>query len=324
MTHTTLAHQFNDSMKRKPTPSPVAILLCTYQGERYIEDQLASFVDQTHPSWKLSISDDGSRDRTLKIIGQFKARHTLRLNYFKGPKKGFAANFISLTKQPKVKSTYYAWADQDDIWYKRKLEKAVRWLDSQPTSLPLLYCSRTLLVDHLNRYIQPTLLFKQPKTFKNALVQNIAGGNTMVFNEKARQLFMKASRDTKVSAHDWLMYQVVTGCGGLVHYDEKARLRYRQHTQNMFGTNVGFKARITRIRLMLGGSYHTWNNLNLRALAFIYPDMTEQNQITFNRFIGLRKASLVKRLWLLRKSGLYRQGFLDNLGLYITAFIGKI
>jgi len=311
-------------MKLASTPPSVAILLCSHRGELYIEDQLASLLEQTYPHWRLFISDDGSRDRTLKIIQQFKLHHQIKLHLFKGPKQGFAQNFIGLTRRPQAKSTYYAWADQDDIWRKRKLERAVRWLDRQPSSLPLLYCSRTLLVDHLNRFIQPTPLFKQPKTFKNALVQNIAGGNTMVFNEKARQLFMRASRDKKVLAHDWLMYQVVTGCGGLVHYDEKARLRYRQHTQNMFGTNVGFKARITRIRLMLGGSYHTWNNLNLRALAFIYPDMTEQNQITFNRFIGLRKASLVKRLWLLRKSGLYRQGFLDNLGLYITAFIGKI
>ena len=308
----------------KRTPSPVAILLCTYQGESYIEDQLASFIEQTYPHWRLFISDDGSRDRTLKIIGQFKARHTLRLNYFKGPGKGFAGNFISLTRQPQVKSTYYAWADQDDIWQKRKLERAVRWLDRQPTSLPLLYCSRTLLVDHLNRYIQPTLIFKKPKTFKNALVQNIAGGNTMVFNEKARQLFMRASRDIKVLAHDWLMYQLVTACGGLVHYDESPSLRYRQHSKNSIGHNVGFKARINRVSHILMGRYHKWNSLNLRTLSFIYPHMTEQNQIIFNHFVKIRSVSLLRRLLLLKQCGIYRQTFLENLGLYIAVIIGKI
>jgi hypothetical protein len=146
----------------------------------------------------------------------------------------------------------------------------------------------------------------------------------MVFNEKARQLFMKASRDKKVPAHDWLMYLVVTGCGGVVHYDETPSLRYRQHSKNMIGHNVGFKARMNRIRQILGGRYRTWNTLNLRVLPFIYPDMTEQNQITLNHFTKLRSASLWRRLWLLRQSGVYRHTFLENLGLYIAVIIGKI
>jgi glycosyltransferase involved in cell wall biosynthesis len=302
----------------------VAILLCTFQGELYIEDQLASFMEQSYSKWKLFISDDGSRDRTLKIIKRFNFKNKPRPLIFEGPRKGFAANFVDLTRRSSIKATYFAWSDQDDIWQKTKLERAIRWLDSQPSSLPLLYCSRTLLVDHLNRYIEPTRIFKKPKTLENALVQNIAGGNTMVFNKKARQLFLRASVDKTLPAHDWLMYQVVTGCGGLVHYDENAYLRYRQHTQNMIGMNIGFKARMNRIKFMLDGKYQIWNTLNLKALSFVYADMTKQNQITFDRFKSLRKASLWKRLLLFRKSGIYRHTFLENLGLYLAILMGKI
>ncbi len=304
--------------------STVAILLCAYQGELYIEDQLASFMEQSYSKWKLYISDDGSRDRTLKIIKRFDFKNKPQPLMFKGTNKGFAAHFINLTSRSSIKATYYAWCDQDDIWQKTKLEKAVRWLDSQPSSLPLLYGSRTLLVDHLNRYLGSTRIFKKPKTFENALVQNILGGNTMVFNEKARRLFLKAAIDQTVPAHDWLMYQVVTACGGLVQYDEKAYLRYRQHTRNMIGMNIGFKARMNRIKLMLDGSYQLWNMLNVKALSFIYPDMTKQNQMTFNQFKNLREASLWQRLMLIRKSGLYRHTFLENLGLYLAILIGKI
>jgi len=311
-------------MKRTSTPSSVAILLCSYQGELYIEDQLVSFIEQTHPRWRLFISDDGSRDRTLKIIQRFKLHHQIKLQLFKGPKQGFAQNFIDLTRRPQVKSTYYAWADQDDIWRKRKLEKAVRWLDRQPASLPLLFCSRTLLVDDLNRYIQPTFPFRKPKAFQNALVQNIAGGNTMVFNEKARQLFIKAAQHKNIPAHDWLMYQVVTACGGIVHYDEKPTLRYRQHTKNMIGMNVGVQAPVSRLKLMLRGRYQTWNYHNTKALGLIYGHMTTQNQFTLDAFKSAGSASLVKRLLFLKKSGVYRQTFLENIGLILGALLNKI
>jgi glycosyltransferase involved in cell wall biosynthesis len=311
-------------MKRTSTPSSVAILLCSYQGELYIEDQLVSFIEQTHPRWRLFISDDGSRDRTLKIIQRFKLHHQIKLQLFKGPKQGFAQNFIDLTRRPQVKSTYYAWADQDDIWRKRKLEKAVRWLDRQPASLPLLFCSRTLLVDDLNRYIQPTFPFRKPKAFQNALVQNIAGGNTMVFNEKARQLFIKAAQHKNIPAHDWLMYQVVTACGGIVHYDEKPTLRYRQHTKNMIGMNVGVQARVSRLKLMLRERYQTWNYHNTKALGLIYGHMTTQNQFTLDAFKSAGSASLVKRLLFLKKSGVYRQTFLGNIGFVLGALLNKI
>jgi len=311
-------------MKLVSTPSSVAILLCTYQGESYIEDQLTSFLEQTYPKRKLYISDDGSRDRTLNIIKKFSMRHKTRFDLFKGPKKGFASNFISLTKRHEVKSTYYAWADQDDIWNKTKLEKAIRWLDRQPTSRPLLFSSTTILVNHLNRYIQPAPLFKKPKTFQNALVQNIAGGNTMVFNEKARQLFIKATKYKNIPAHDWLMYQIVSACNGIIHYDEKPSIRYRQHSQNIIGINTGIKARIKRIKLIWHGQFRTWNNQNIYALDNIYQNMTLQNQIIFDRFKQLKNASLIKRFLLFKKSGIFRQTFLQNIGLILSVLLNKI
>ncbi len=311
-------------MKLTSTSSTVAILLCTYQGENYIEDQLKSFLEQTYVKWKLYISDDKSQDRTLKIIEQFKVRHKVHFDLFNGPREGFASNFISLTKRREIKSNYYAWSDQDDIWNKRKLEKATRWLDQQPRSLPLLFCSPTILVDDLNRYIKPSPLFKEPKTFQNALVQNIAGGNTMVFNEKARQLFIKATKAKKIPAHDWLMYQIVTACNGSVHYDEKPTLRYRQHRRNIIGINTGIKARIKRIQLIWHNQFQTWNNQNINALDNIYQNMSLQNQIIFDHFKKLKKASIIKRFLLFKKSGIYRQTFLQNIGLILSVFLNKI
>ena len=311
-------------MKQTSSLNSIAILLCSYEGEKYIEEQLVSITSQTYPKWKLFISDDGSQDRTLRIIQKFKVRKKIDLEIYEGPNKTFASNFISLTKRPEIKSTYYAWADQDDIWNKRKLEKAIKWLNHQSSTRPLLYCSRTIFVDHMNRYIKPSPLFKKPKIFQNALVQNIAGGNTMIFNEKARQLFIKATKHKDIPAHDWLMYQIVTACNGIVGYDEKPSIRYRQHSQNMIGMNTGIMARIRRMKLLLQGQFQTWNIQNTNALDNIFQNMTLKNQIIFDRFRKLRKTSLFKRYLLFKKSGVYRQTIAQNIGLKIGILLNKI
>jgi glycosyltransferase involved in cell wall biosynthesis len=311
-------------MKQTYPLNSVAILLCSYEGEKYIEEQLISITSQTYPNWKLFISDDDSKDRTLRIIQKFKARQKKILGVYKGPGKTFASNFISLIKRPEIKSNYYAWADQDDIWNKRKLEKAIRWLNHQSSSRPLLYCSRTIFVDHMNRYIKPSPLFKKPKTFQNALVQNIAGGNTMIFNEKARQLFIKSTKNRAFFAHDWLMYQVITACGGIVYYDEKPRLRYRQHANNAIGMNTNIEAKIKHLKLMWQGRYRLWNSQNIDALNQIYNQMTIKNQITFDHFKKLKKKSLLKRFLFFKKSGIYRQTFLQNISLVLSVFLTKI
>jgi glycosyltransferase involved in cell wall biosynthesis len=311
-------------MKSQRKNSTVAVLLCAYQGEVYIEDQLVSFIEQTYPHWQLYISDDDSRDHTLKIIKRFNFKNNLRPLIFKGPKKGFASNFIDLTKRPSIKADFYAWSDQDDIWQKTKLERAIQWLDNQPSSLPVLYCSITTLVDDLNRYIGTSQIFKEPKTFQNALVQNIAGGNTMIFNEKARQLFIEASKNSAICAHDWLMYQVVTSCGGVILFDEMPSILYRQHSSNIIGNNMSIKSRINRVKQMLQGRFRTWNNQNIYALDNVYNNMTVKNKMIFDHFKMLKKASLLKRFLLYKKSGIYRQTFLQNLGLLVAIIFNKI
>jgi len=117
---------------------------------------------------------------------------------------------------------------------------------------------------------------------------------------------------------------VVTACGGIVHYDEKPSLRYRQHTKNMIGMNVGVQARVNRFKLMLRGRYQTWNSHNTKALGLIYSHMTTQNQFTLDAFKAAGSASLAKRLLFLKRSGVYRQTFLENIGLILSALLNKV
>jgi glycosyltransferase involved in cell wall biosynthesis len=178
----------------------VAILLCTLEGQRFLKEQLASFESQNLKAWSLFVSDDGSSDRTLDILQeQQKQWGRGKLTLQSGPRQGFAANFLSLTCQTDINADYYAYADQDDIWEADKLERAVHWLETIPGDVPALYCSRTRLVDKENRTVGFSPLFKKPPSFANALIQNIGGGNTMVFNHATKKLLCRAGKDIEVN-----------------------------------------------------------------------------------------------------------------------------
>lgn len=315
-----------DTLKNDGTTSPkVAILLCTYHGQRYLAEQLDSFAAQSHINWEVCASDDGSKDNTQAILEAYKQEWpTGRLAIHRGPAKGFAANFLSLTCKTGIEADYYAYSDQDDIWEVDKLERAVKWLETIPATIPALYCSRTRLVDEDNNAIGVSTLFCRPPSFANALMQNIGGGNTMVFNNAARALLHEAGVNLSVVTHDWWAYIVVTGCGGSVFYDTTPTLRYRQHSDNLVGMNASWSARLMRIRMLWQSHFRNWNDRNIAALRNLQHRLTPENREILERFSKAREMSLFPRLINLKRSGIYRQTLLGNLGLVAAAIFRKI
>jgi hypothetical protein len=97
-------------------------------------------------------------------------------------------------------------------------------------------------------------------------VQNIGGGNTMVFNRAARSILASAPADIELIAHDWWTYQMVTGVGGVARYDSWPSVKYRQHEHNLVGSNVGMRQRTLRLRAFAQGRVVIWNDTNIEAL----------------------------------------------------------
>lgn len=303
----------------------VAILLCTYHGQHYLAEQLDSFTAQSHANWEVWASDDGSKDDTHAILEACMQQWPVgRLSIHCGPAEGYAANFLSLACKANIEADYYAYSDQDDIWEADKLERALRWLESVPANTPALYCSRTRLVDADNNDICLSPLFSRPPSFANALVQNIGGGNTMVFNNAARALLQEAGKNFSVISHDWWTLMVVTGCGGDVFYDSEPTLRYRQHGSNLVGMNVTWKARMKRICLLWDGRFRRWNDTNIAGLHHLQHRLTPKNLETLERFAKAREMSLIRRLIHLKRTGINRQTLLGNLGLIAAAVFKKI
>ncbi|WP_256558294.1 glycosyltransferase family 2 protein [Pseudomonas sp. S3E12] len=303
----------------------VAVLLCTRDGERFLEEQIASISRQTHQNFKIYVSDDGSSDSTRAIV----TAHVERLGHecielTHGPVEGFARNFLSVSCRADVNADYYAWCDQDDIWNEDKLQIAVDKLAGGDSSVPALYCSRTELIDEHGQSIGFSSFFSKPATFQNALVQNIAGGNTMVFNQALMDLIREAGDRVPAASHDWWAYMIVSGCNGRIYYDSTPTVRYRQHSLNCIGTNRGFRNNSKRAKELWRGRYQRWIDNNIVSLQVISHRFTAENRKILERFSEARKNRFFGRLWGFMRSGVYRQTLIGNLGLVVAVIMRRV
>lgn len=301
----------------------VVILLATFNGERFLGDQLDSFVSQRHANWNLIASDDGSTDGTVALLDRFRQNVPQHVSLTSGPRAGFWRNFLSLIHHDSP-GDYFALSDQDDIWLPDKLTNAVRFLRTVSPAVPAVYFTRTQLIDGDNQMIGLSRLFSRPPCFQNALVQNIGGGNTMVLNRAAYKLLNAVPSDIEIVSHDWWIYQLVTGVGGVARYDPEPGVQYRQHGQNIVGSNAGIAARLVRLRAMMAGRVVSWNDINVAALRRIRDWLTPDNQAVLDTFAEARRAPSLFRLVHLQKAGVYRQNLIETAGLYAGAVIGRI
>lgn len=314
---------------RKPIPNMkmdkrVAILLCTYNGSKFIRKQLDSITNQTHQNWVIFASDDGSTDGTLEIIHEYQRNYGEdKIVLLRGPNKGFAWNFISALESCGDDFDYYAFSDQDDEWVENKLSHALDYLAQNPQT-PSVYCGRTILTDEEGEVIGLSPLFDKTPSFRNALVQSIAGGNTMVLNKQARDIVIETPKWQKIISHDWWVYILITGCGGDVHYDSSPTIKYRQHQENLIGSNLTMIARAQRIKKLMGGHFKRWNDKNLELLKPFQNRLTPENAKILSSFDSNRNANIFSRIRMIFETRLYRQTWCGNIALIAAIFLNKI
>jgi glycosyltransferase involved in cell wall biosynthesis len=291
----------------------VSIFLCTYNSNKHLKNQLASIFEQSYLNWRMWISVDGSQDDTAKIIDEYIeqwGKHKIAL--LEGPQQGFALNFFSLINNANIQEDYYAYSDHDDVWMKHKLERAINFLKKIPEDTPARYCSRTCLVDEELNKIGFSPIFNRPPSFANAIVQNIGGGNTMVFNHAARGFLQKLDLNRGVVSHDRSTYRVVTACGGNVFYDKTPTVSYQQHEGNTVGANRDFLARLYRLKMLYKGHFKNWNEKNIQSLRTITPYFLSENIKVLDDLIRVRDSNLFNKILNLKKLTVDRQTFFSG------------
>ena len=217
----------------------VAILLSTYNGERFLPELLASFNGQSHPNWLLYWRDDGSTDGTLAIMESF-APNAVCVPGPNGRRLLATGSFLGLLKAAlSGPAAFFAFADQDDVWLPEKLAHGAAALAALPKDRPaLFFCARTL-VDAELRQVGHVPVPKRLPTFPAALTQNIAPGCCMMLNRAAAAL-IDAGPVPEGSWHDWWAYLVVSANDGAVVAGQTPDILYRQHDDNLVGEPRGF------------------------------------------------------------------------------------
>jgi glycosyltransferase involved in cell wall biosynthesis len=294
----------------------VSVLLATYNGGFFLEEQLDSIYKQSYQCLSLLARDDGSFDNTLSILQREQRKGMLSLmssNENLGP----ANNFLTLLKHSDPNARYFSFSDQDDIWKTDKIERAIKKLESIEEELPVIYCST---VEYANNSGQLIRKSNRPNklTFGNALVENIITGCTIVMNRSARNLIIKHIPE-KCIMHDAWCYLVLS-CFGRVIYDEVPGLRYRQHDSNVLGvstTQLGlFKNRIRRLFEKRGLSYHEQAESFLEIFSCQVP---EDKYKLLKRFVS----SKYQRLVLIFDKEIIRQSKFDTFLLKLLIFFNK-
>ncbi len=232
----------------QPPAACVAILLSTFDGERYLNEQLRSFLAQSHPNWVLYWRDDGSSDSTPRMMDAFAAGPgTGRCIRVATPGRlGATESFLALLRVALTgPADYFAFSDQDDVWLPTKLANGVAALSGPEKPGPgLFYCPRAL-VDASLRPSGTVPPPRKPPGFPAALTQNVIPGCCMILNRPAaRQI--EAMGVPERTWHDWWSYLVVAASDGNIVRGRTADILYRQHAGNLVGETAGFWHRTTR------------------------------------------------------------------------------
>jgi hypothetical protein len=294
--------------------TPLPILLATYNGARFLPAQLDSLAAQRGaPPWTLLWRDDGSGDGTPGLLEGFPGARRLADG---AGRQGPGGSFLRLLAAAPEEAPAVAFCDQDDVWLPDKLARAWTWTAAQDPARPALYCARQQLVDAALRPIGLSPPFRRPPGLRNALVENIAVGCTVMLNAAARRLVLAAPPMPEASMHDWWCQLLVAGAGGAIRADPEPALLYRQHGGNSVGSAGSLLGR-ARGALRRGPARFTATlAAHLAALAAAAPLLTEENRALVARLRPLPHLPRAARLALLARSGLQRQRPADQLALY--------
>ncbi len=224
----------------------VCVLMCTYNGEKYIKRQMDSLMDQKDVQVYFCVHDDGSSDSTPDILKSYGitpvgADHM-------GPAKGF---MYLLEAAPD--SDYYAFCDQDDIWDDDKLSSAIDMIRIEEQLYPdepCIYGCSTRLVSEDEKYICDHLLDKT-RTLSSRLFYASISGNTVVFNRAMRELALKTLPD-RLIMHDSWMVKLCVATGGHLIIDERPHMDYRMHGANQIGMEMGLSDKLSKFRKVSG------------------------------------------------------------------------
>lgn len=306
----------------------ITVLLSTYNGERYLREQLDSILNQQNIAVSLLVRDDGSHDATLKILREYASRYS-NIKIYAEDNIGFARSFSKLIAyaMDSVESDYFAFCDQDDVWLPEKLFAGTQHLTAFPENRPALYCSNlTLVTQNLEPIgIMPVFTRENP-TRAEVILEHIGTGCTMVFNQAALRKYQQSLNEIMQNPdfrlHDRWMF-LICFWFGKIFIDSKSYILYRQHGNNAIGANskqLQLPWRYwSKMRKIYSALFH-----DVKLFCCIYGnDLSPKDFIWLMQFVNYRKNRLKFFLFLLRNH-IKIQAPICDLIFKLQVLLGKI
>ena len=302
----------------------VLVLLSTYNGEKFLQDQIDSIFRQENVDVFLLIRDDCSSDKTVEIIRYNQQRFPLKIKLVEGKNVGCTKSFVELMHLAldlkEYTPDYYAFCDQDDVWLPDKLSRSVTVLSSKDPTLPQLFFGTSTVTDSYLHAIKVNSSRKYKYTLGESLVGNISVGNTHVFN----RLLLEKAVSVKFCPyilHDWWIYSVCLALSGIVFMEQIPLLLYRQHCDNAIG--IKQMSLFNKVK----GVFSPVNpNISYRLAEALYngfkDDLPENNKRLLKIVVAYR-SSFIGKLRLLWFSKLFRTYYIKtNIRFMLSVLLG--
>lgn len=259
----------------------VAVLLSTYNGEKYLREQLDSIENQTYKNIQIVIRDDGSHDNTVEIINEYSKKYG-NVKFIYGKNKGFIKSFFKLLEYSDA--DYFAYADQDDIWLPEKIELAVDKLNKFDNKLPNMAFSNSDYYDENMNLIGEGEKHKT-YSYTNSLYECVTQGMTMVINDTTRRMILD-NPPKKVLFHDWWTYMICASMGN-IGYSDETTVKYRRLGNNVTAEGENFiKVFLWRLKNIFGND--GLRNIRLQQREFkrlFYDKLSEQDKKITDIFV---------------------------------------
>lgn len=300
----------------------VQVLLSTYNGTTYLRPLLESLLAQDYPEVEILIRDDGSSDRTLDLLQDYASSFS-KITVTSGANLGPARSFFQLLGRSSSAADYLAFCDQDDVWLKDKVSRAVEFLRRGPQEIPALYCSRVAIVNENLQLIRYSDIPKKGLSFRNALVECLVWGCTIVINQAARQLLLREfPRD--VCMHDGWIYLVVSAFGTVL-YDDESKILHRRHAGNasMIPLKGRDRLKVQALRFLRYGRAQLVVRQAEEFRRIYSSSVPVECRQVLERFLGCRKR-FKDRLRYAAGCDVYHQSTLGHLMLRVLIVLDRI
>lgn len=289
----------------------VIVLMATYNGEKYLSEQIDSIVNQTHTNWELWIRDDCSQDSTLDIIKKYTAIDSrIRLYSDNLKNLGPVRNFGTLLENVQFEQ-YVMFSDQDDVWMSSKIADTLKKMKQEESASsrdkPILIYSLFKIVDHN----LVDLNIKQRNipnkiTINHIISNNFIHGCTMMLNRSLIELVNPISN--KAENHDYWIALIAAYCG-TVSSVGKATMLYRQHDSNVTGNHKNNTIHL-RIKRLISGKYNELIKQRIIMLESLSTHLTNKNIDTsfLENYILAMKAGRITALRFLFENRTHKYG----------------